>query len=417
MVNVSRKCGGFYSLRACGFSGLAVVLAAGTIAAFPAAAAPAAAAATRGTAGTYLPAAGFKPGPGLAVVSAVRGTSHAWAAGGGGFSGASYALRFNGNKWTRVAKGIPAQVSIEGISTVSKNVALIAGSTGGVFYGDTEKPFLARSSSAGSRFRRWNLGWAGPGDLEGVSAVSATDAWAVGAQRVKGKHRPLALRWNGKSWKKVRVLSEQVGLQLGAVAVASRHNAWAIATNAAGNSELLRWNGKRWSLSYSPPSGTVLSAVAASSATRAWVVGNKPNQAATAGFSARWNGQKWLTAKVPELSLQLSGVTMTGKKAWAVGEEWASSSSDRTVPLMLHSAGDAWHKQAAPDPGASKSAENQSAFRDTSAASSRFVIAVGDNGIQCGSGSGFADIYRNGTWHAAAPAGERLAMTAPRCGG
>ena len=41
-------------------------------------------------------------------------------------------------------------------------------------------------------------------DLNGVSAVSATNAWAVGYTIVNGRVRTLILDWNGTAWSKTR---------------------------------------------------------------------------------------------------------------------------------------------------------------------------------------------------------------------
>jgi hypothetical protein len=39
--------------------------------------------------------------------------------------------------------------------------------------------------------------------LNGLSAVSATDAWAAGTYNDSGVIKTLILRWNGTAWKKV----------------------------------------------------------------------------------------------------------------------------------------------------------------------------------------------------------------------
>ena len=39
--------------------------------------------------------------------------------------------------------------------------------------------------------------------LSGVSAISATDAWAVGYASSRTGQQPLILHWNGTAWRQV----------------------------------------------------------------------------------------------------------------------------------------------------------------------------------------------------------------------
>ena len=66
-----------------------------------------------------------------------------------------------------------------------------------------------------------------------------------------------------------------------------------------------------------------------------------------------------------------------------------------------------------------KSSGNQSAFFSVSAASPDFAVAVGENGIECSGGDGFAGVCRNGAWHSAhAPmVHPRGSGPGPGCGG
>ena len=84
----------------------------------------------------------------------------------------------------------------------------------------------------------------------GVTALSATSAWAVGDT----VHRPQGMltvieHWNGKSW--ARVPSPGLGL-LASVTATSARDAWAVgltggaATAGGGSGVIEHWNGSSW---------------------------------------------------------------------------------------------------------------------------------------------------------------------------
>src|SRR5262249_13548150 len=69
------------------------------------------------------------------------------------------------------------------------------------------------------------------GGFVGVSASSATNAWAVGFRFGGLANRTLTEHWNGRSWKQVKSLNPGgVGheAELLSVSVLSRNNAWAV---------------------------------------------------------------------------------------------------------------------------------------------------------------------------------------------
>lgn len=131
--------------------------------------------------------------------------------------------------------------------------------------------------------------------LNGVAATSATNAWAVGAI---GDQVPRTLieHWNGTTWSTAS--SRNVGSssnELAGVAAISASNVWAVGDyydqntsqertliqrwNGTDSVSLIEhWNGTAWSVQPSPnpgigAGGGRLSAVAASSSTNAWAVG------------------------------------------------------------------------------------------------------------------------------------------------
>ncbi len=132
------------------------------------------------------------------------------------------------------------------------------------------------------------------GDLYGVAATSARNAWAVG---MTGGGNALILHWNGKSWRRV-ASPGPAGVTLRAVAATSARNAWAVGDLASGKPLILHWNGRAWKRVACPsPAGAILglSGVAATSARNAWAVG----ETLTGTLIARWNGKSWRRVASP----------------------------------------------------------------------------------------------------------------------
>ena len=172
--------------------------------------------------------------------------------------------------------------------------------------------------------------------LFGVAAVSATDAWAVGGY-VTGPpfvHKTLILHWNGTTWRRVPSPNPSAtGNGLNGVSASSATNAWAVGTsdNGVGTEQTLteHWNGTAWTRVPSPnPGGTTrfitLNGVAAVSATDAWAVGGYANSADVGQtLIEHWNGTAWKQVRSPNpssISNILSGVSASSAtNIWAVG--------------------------------------------------------------------------------------------------
>jgi hypothetical protein len=201
------------------------------------------------------------------------------------------------------------------------------------------------------------------GEFNGVSSVSAADAWAVGSiASTQGRNfLTLAAHWDGTRW--ARVPSPSPGepdvASLTGVSAASAADAWAVGYYGTfGLSTLvLHWDGTRWARVPSPnpgaPAGsTTLAGVSAVSASSAWAVGTYGNTEKT--LILGWNGTRW--AQVPSPSpggaqgSQLLGVTSVPQGgAWAVG--CAGSSPQRTLALQW--TGTRWTQAPTPNPGVS----------------------------------------------------------------
>jgi hypothetical protein len=156
--------------------------------------------------------------------------------------------------------------------------------------------------------------------LVGVSVTSARNAWAVGDFWSRGGPATLIERWNGKAWK-VQASPNPRGAgddQLAAVAATSTTNAWAVGNSGPGGTLIEHWNGKAWKIRASPKlQGDILSGVAATSRTNAWAVGST----GSGGLIEHWNGRAWKLQPSPNNINELFGVAASSStNAWLVGE-------------------------------------------------------------------------------------------------
>jgi hypothetical protein len=242
----------------------------------------------------------------------------------------------------------------------------------------------------------------GPGldELTGVSAVSADDIWAVGydcntanclgSANVYGT---LILHWNGTKWSTVASPDPSTIInQLFGVTAVSADDVWAAGAETPNPATLksstliLHWNGTKWLRVSSPNVGgasNTIYGVDANSATSAWAVGNEcdffacPEPGyATGTIILHWNGTTWSKVSSPSPGVSnnvLFGVSaVTPDDAWAVGDTSGTSAGGGGT-LVVHWNGTKWSRVASPNPG--------SQFNDlqaVSAASASDVQAAGD---------------------------------------
>jgi hypothetical protein len=173
----------------------------------------------------------------------------------------------------------------------------------------------------------------GGSTLEGVAAYSASDIWAVGALGSQigptGTVIPagtLIEHWNGSAWTVVKGPDVRGGL-LDAVTVLSPDDAWAVGSSGTmafpvHNTLIEHWNGTAWSVVPNPDHPhyveNQLTAIAASSPSSIWAVGNS-NPSALAEY---WDGTDWRLITVadgPQVTLN-SLALISRTDAWAAGQ-------------------------------------------------------------------------------------------------
>ncbi|HUX74964.1 MAG TPA: hypothetical protein VMV25_13870 [Steroidobacteraceae bacterium] len=279
---------------------------------------------------------------GVTAVSA----GDAWAAG-TSFSSAKgfrpLILHWNGKAWSNDS---PAVAGVFQVSAIFAESAADAWAVGSRISGPTiatlilhwnGKTWSKVTSPSPSRSRN---------SLYGVSAVSRTDAWAVGgycASHCSGPTAPvdhsLILHWNGKSWSKVPSPTI-TGADLHSVSALSATNAWAAGFGNSANL-MLRWNGTRWSKVNFPNQSPAFS-ITLSSPTDGWAVG-------FGGFT-HWNGTNWSLVPVSTpLDSNLQGVSADGASdAWAVGFYCVSKCGSRSIVWnteTMHWNGKSWSRK------------------------------------------------------------------------
>jgi hypothetical protein len=268
-------------------------------------------------------------------------------------------LHWNGAAWSKVNSPNPGPNGnlLAGVSAFSSTDAWAVGYR------------AIRSSAPGdSLILHWNgTSWAkvkspnpvtGANPLNAVSATSGSDAWAVGySQSASTSQRSaLILHWNGKAWS--NVTSARPGSQgtLYGVSATSATDAWAAGdyVSPPALSLTLHWDGTAWSQAASPNPGRsydILTGVSADSATDAWAVGyySQPNGYVPHDtLTLHWDGISWSAVKSPDPGGRMMGdndlhgvSAVSPADAWAVGSYYSHGTYHT---LILHWNGAAWSK-------------------------------------------------------------------------
>lgn len=175
-------------------------------------------------------------------------------------------------------------------------------------------------------------------ELIDVTAISASDAWAVGAffdpAREDDLFGSFALHWNGTSWRRLSLPTPvgYVELRIAGVTASGTNNVWAVGEvwdpeRGIDRPAVFRWNGGAWT--WVPSPAATRSAVdvgsVAVSGQDVWVVGSRRGDgvSATRPFAMHHNGTSWQVFGIPRSSEQwhwLTGVAIANNsRVWAAG--------------------------------------------------------------------------------------------------
>jgi len=217
----------------------------------------------------------------------------------------------------------------------------------------------------------------------GISASSATDAWAAGFELTNGdQHKTLLEHWNGKAWSvdTADAITGPDELNLTSVLDLSPTDAWAVGHGQTGPL-IEHWNGTAWSpvvlpsVAFTPGTGSEV--ISASSPSDIWVAGRGTNPATSRATAAalHFDGTTWTAVPMAQPGTNtptISAVTaISPTNAWAVGSDIGATTPIGGGTLTEHWNGSSWSIVPSPTPGADDS------LTGVAARSANDVIAVG----------------------------------------
>lgn len=251
---------------------------------------------------------------------------------------------WNGTQWSVVPAPIPGQTN-SGLNSVVAQAATsvwAAGYFNGLGY--NPQPLIERWD--GSAWRVVNSPLppgATAGSFSALSVVpGSSQLWAVGSVRYGaapptggiGYFQPLIERWDGSAWQSVTgptLPSGALAGELRGVAALSAMDAWAVGDYTASDHTIraliAHWNGTAWTVASSPSEWGELSGVAAVSAQDVRAVGYHrigSEGSAQIGIVERWDGAAWSVIESPTpqgvTHSSLAAIAADGAGGyWAVG--------------------------------------------------------------------------------------------------
>jgi len=267
---------------------------------------------------------------------ATIGANDAWAV---GFHGnQDVALHWNGEGWAEVPLADPGS-KYWGVDDLEKSAGGDLWAVGGTV-----------DEWAGTLVQRWNgEAWqivssppqsdgTGYATLEGVAAVRADLAWAVGESGElppAGPKDPLVIRWDGHSWQEIETpdvpAEGRPFSYLFAVAGVPSGEAWAVGISnstpgiGGGGDHALALHGdaEGWSASQLPPlpEDSRLFGIAARSPTEVFAVGSTGFVGTYETLVLRWDGLVWERVALPvEEGSLLAATVDLASNVWVVGQ-------------------------------------------------------------------------------------------------
>jgi hypothetical protein len=263
--------------------------------------------------------------------------------------------RWDGTQWTIVPSPSPADQlnALQGVAAVSANDVWAVGYTSG---SQTQSPIdtliLHWNGASWTRVPSPNVAGVA-NQLFGISAISASDIWAVGY----AGGLPLSMHWNGSAWSIVSV-PRGSGLSsdyLTAVSGAASNDVWAVGKGQGIFSNqrfatIRHWDGSRWTekvcraaSSSNPPDGyegggpdAYFTGVSAAATNDVWAVGVR----GSGPMILHWDGVAW-TAVIhprafPNSATPRAVTTLRDGKAWSAGQEIEINVAVRTLVYMYN---------------------------------------------------------------------------------
>jgi hypothetical protein len=314
--------------------------------------------------------------------AAVLGACDGWAVGAtGGINTANQTLteHYDGSGWTIVPSPSPGQGASSNVLTA---VAAVSASNvwavGSISSGQT---LIEHWNGTNWTVEQTGIPGGGATSLSAVTATSATDIWAVG--RIGGADgRPLIEHYDGHGWTvspDVSIPAGNIDGVLSGVTATSATDAWAVGTTMTGNfakqTLVERWNGTGWTVvpSANPGTHNQLAGVVALTPSNVWAVGSVTGTASQA-LIEHWNGRAWTQATIPAIgtSSRLNGVgASSDRNIWAAGF-YGDASGSHTLAEQFD--GNNWNVVPSPDGGQ----VSELFAAGTSSATSTWLVGAAD---------------------------------------
>jgi len=286
--------------------------------------------------------------------------SDVWAVGGTNwFSPVQpFAEHWNGTSWTRVSTpNPPGGGYFNAVAATSPSNAWAVGLTGGGGPGISGPSTPLIEHWNGKRWTKQSLAPVptGSGQLTGVTAISADNAWAVGSTGATDQ-QTLIEHWNGFNWSQLPSpnLPGATGSYLRAVtAVARDHNSvWAVGSadvNGLSKALVLHWDGASWTIvpGNSPDGDVSLLGVVATWTSNIWAVGIiHPSTCGNGGPQCQtliehWNSKRWKVLPSPNPPSAYLNL-LWAASATSRGDIWAVGTTDYGTTLIEHWNGSSW---------------------------------------------------------------------------
>jgi hypothetical protein len=234
--------------------------------------------------------------------------------------------------------------------------------------------------------------------LNAVTAISSTDAWAVGYKNDNNLNdsRTLIQHWDGAKWKTIPSPNPgstadckefNTGNVLNAVSAISSTDIWAVGLMFDCTSLIkplaLHWDGLKWRKAKLPALHTndnaAFNGVIGFAGNNVYAVGYQPaTNGAVLTLIEHWDGMSWKVVSSPNgnnTGNVLAGISATSPTdIWAVGDMVAPNTPVKT--LVEHFDGDHWSLIPSPNPLPTGSL-NQNVLSSVHANSATDVTAVG----------------------------------------
>ena len=189
--------------------------------------------------------------------------------------------------------------------------------------------------------------------FESVSVAGPDDIWAVGSNVVGGGSSPIAERWNGTTWKSLRLDVPQGHTSISSlydVQAFAPDDVWAVGSLRGADPLMQHWDGRSWTNVATPAiAGTerILTGVDGTSAEDLWVVGQRRDKGQMKGIILHRTSAGWQTVTPPSGTAVLHDVAMLPTGAPLVAG-WSIDPEGFAQALLAVRNGDAWTRETVP---------------------------------------------------------------------